>query len=52
MKLPPTATPPGVVTDTLPVAPFPTTALILVMDKTVNDAAGTPPKLTALTLVK
>jgi len=46
------AAPPGVVTLTLPDAPAPTTAVILVAELTVNEVAGTPPKLTAVTPVK
>jgi hypothetical protein len=42
---------PTVVTDRLPVAPAPTTAEILLGDRTVNELAGTPPKLTAVTPV-
>ena len=38
--------PPGVVTDTLPLDPIPTTAVISVLDTTVNDCAAVPPKLT------
>ena len=44
--------PAGVVTDISPDAPDFTTAVILVGDTTVNDAAGTPPKLTAVVPVK
>ena len=40
--------PPGVVTDTLPEDPAPTTAVILVAETTVNEAAAVPPKLTAV----
>ena len=46
------AVPPGVVTLTLPVAPAPTIAVILVGEFTVNDCADTPPKLTAVAPVK
>ena len=41
------ALPAGVFTRTLPVAPDPTTATIVVAFNTVNDAAGTSPKYTA-----
>ena len=40
--------PPGVVTDTIPEAPAPTTAFIPPGLTTVKDVAGTPPKLTAV----
>jgi len=46
------AVPPGVVTLTLPVAPIPTTAVILVAELTVNEFAATPPKLTAVAPLK
>ena len=46
------AVPAGVVTLTLPVAPAPTMAVMLVEEFTTNDAAATPPKLTAVTPVK
>ena len=42
----------GVVTLTLPVAPVPTTAVIVVALTTVNEAAAVPPKLTAVAPVK
>jgi hypothetical protein len=41
-----------VVTLTLPVAPAPTTAVILVALTTVNEVAAVPPKLTAVAPVK
>ena len=44
--------PPVVVTITLPLAPAPTTAVMLVAETTVNDVAAMPPKLTAVTPVK
>jgi hypothetical protein len=44
--------PPSVVTCTLPVVPLPSMAVILVALFTVNEAAGVPPKLTALAPVK
>jgi hypothetical protein len=44
--------PPGVVTDTLPVVPAATTAVMLVAETTVNEAAAVPPKLTAVAPVK
>ena len=44
--------PPGVVTETLPVVPAATTAVILVPDTIANDAAAVPPKLTAVVPVK
>ena len=44
--------PAGVVTDTLPVAPLPTTAEIAVEPITVKEAAGTLPKLTLVVPVK
>ena len=40
------------VTDTLPDVPPATTAVMLVELATLNDAAGVPPKLTALVPVK
>jgi len=46
------AVPPGVVTLTLPEAPVPTTAVILVDELTVNDVAAILPKLTAIAPVK
>ena len=42
------AVPEGVVTDTLPELPAPTTAAMVVEFIMVNDVAATPPKLTAL----
>ena len=44
--------PPAVVTDTEPLAPLFTIALILVPLSTVNSCAATPPKLTAVAPVK
>jgi hypothetical protein len=41
-----------VVTLTLPVAPAPTAAVILVALTTVNEVAAVPPKLTAVAPVK
>ena len=46
------AMPFDVVTLTLPVAPAPTTAVILVALTTVNEVAEVPPKLTAVAPVK
>jgi hypothetical protein len=46
------AVPPSVVTDIFPVAPFPTTAVILVALTTVKEVAAVPPKLTAVAPVK
>ena len=46
------AMPFAVVTLTLPVAPAPTTAVILVALTTVNEVAAVPPKLTAVAPVK
>jgi uncharacterized MnhB-related membrane protein len=46
------AVPPGVVTDIVPVAPFPTTAVMLVALTTVKEVAAVPPKLTAVAPVK
>ena len=40
------------VTLTLPDAPAPTTAVILVAELTINDCAATPPKVTAMALLK
>jgi hypothetical protein len=40
--------PPGVVTETLPEAPAPTTAFMIVEESTVNDVAAVPPKVTAV----
>jgi len=45
----PVAVPPGVVTETGPVAPLPTTAVIEVSELTKYEAAAVPPKLTAVT---
>ena len=42
----------AVVTLTLPLAPAPTTAVILVALTTVNELEATPPKLTAVAPVK
>ena len=44
--------PPELVTLTLPEAPYPTVAVISESLTTVNDAAATPPKLTAVVPVK
>ncbi len=44
--------PPGVVTETLPLAPLATTAVIVVEFETLYDVAGIPPKLTAVAPVK
>jgi len=44
--------PPGVVTDTPPLLPLPTTALMVVAFTTVNEVAAVPPKLTAVAPVK
>jgi hypothetical protein len=46
------ATPPGVVTLTLPQFPALTTAVIEVLFTTVKELAGVPPKLTAVAPVK
>lgn len=46
------AVPPGVVMLTLPDAPAPIVAVILVGELTVNEVAATPPKLTAVAPVK
>ena len=46
------AVPPGVVTATLPEAPAPTVAVILVALTTVNALAATPPNVTAVAPVK
>ena len=46
------AIPPGVVTLTLPDAPTPTSAVILVAELTVKELAAMPPKLTAVAPVK
>ena len=46
------AVPPGVVTVIVPVAPFPTVALMVVALVTVKDAAAVPPKATAVAPVK
>ena len=37
-----------VLTETAPLAPLPTVALMVVESTTVNEAAATPPKLTAV----
>jgi hypothetical protein len=42
------AVPPGVITLTVPDAAVPTTAVIVVGDTTLNEDAGTPPKLTVV----
>jgi hypothetical protein len=44
--------PPGVITDTVPVVPDATVAVIDVGDTTVNVVAGVPPKLTVVVPVK
>jgi hypothetical protein len=44
--------PTGVVTLTLPLAPLPTTATIVMALTTLNDLAAVPPKLTELAPVK
>jgi hypothetical protein len=46
------AGPPGVTTFTSPVAPVPTTAVILVALTTVKEVAAVPPKLTEVAPVK
>ena len=46
------AVPPGVVTETLPVAPAPTTALMVVLLTTTNEAAAMVPNFTAVAPVK
>ena len=46
------AMPFAVVTLTLPVAPAPTTAVMLVALTTVNEVAAVPPRLTAVAPVK
>ena len=46
------AVPPGVVTDRSPDAPYPTTAVMIVDDTTVTEAAGALPKLTAVAPLK
>jgi len=46
------AVPPGVTTLTVPEAPEPTTAVMVVAELTVNDVAVIPPKLTAVAPVK
>ena len=46
------AVPPVVVTDIIPVVPLATTAVMLVALTTVKEAAGVPPKLTAVAPVK
>jgi hypothetical protein len=46
------ALPNGVVTLMFPLAPVPTTAVMVVGDTTVKELAGTPPKLTAVAPVK
>lgn len=42
----------GVVTETAPLDPAATTAVILVAEFTTKDAAGVPPKLTPVAAVK
>jgi hypothetical protein len=46
------AAPPDVVTLTLPDAPAPTTAVMLVAEATLNEVAAVPPKLTAVAPVR
>lgn len=46
------AMPSGVVTTILPVEPLPTTAVILALEFILKLAAGEPPKLTAVVLLK
>ena len=46
------AVPADVVTDIAPLAPVPTTAVILVAESTVNDLAAVPPKRTAVAPVR
>ncbi len=46
------AVPPGVVTETSPELPAPTTAVIIVDDTTIYELAAVPPKLTMVALVK
>ena len=46
------AVPPGVITDTLPDDPAPTTAVMVVAFTTVKEAAAELPKLTAVVFVK
>jgi hypothetical protein len=43
--------PPGLVTTTLPVAPLPTMAVILLLEFIVNDKTFTPPTVIAVTPV-
>ena len=52
MKPPLLTLPLAVVTRTFPVAPAPTTAVILVALTTVNEVAAVPPKLTPVAPVK
>ena len=52
VKAPRLAVPEGVVTDTIPDAPLPTVAVIVVAELTVKVVAATPPKLTAVAPVK
>ncbi len=40
--------PMGVVTETAPLAPLPTLAVMVAESTTLNEAAATPPKLTAV----
>ena len=44
--------PPGLVTDTVPVVPLPTTAVMLVALATLNDVTAVPPSVTAVVPVK
>ncbi len=44
--------PAKLVAETLPLAPTPTMAVILVAEFMVNDDAATPPKLTAVTVLR
>jgi len=46
------AVPPGLVIDTTPEEPLPTTAVMYEPARVLNDAAGVPPKLTDVTLVR
>lgn len=52
VKVPLVPVPVAVVTVILPAAPIPITAVILLAEFTVKEAAGIPPKFTAVTPVK
>jgi len=52
VKVAPEPVPPGVVTETVPDVPLPTTAVMLVELATLNDVTAVPPSNTAVAPVK